>query len=53
MGLLTRKANDFKSVVELTEKLKEFDSNDPVKYDFAIFGYGIDKTNQSLAKISS
>lgn len=53
MGLLTRKANDFKSVIELTEKLKEFDSNDPVKYDFAIFGYGIDKTNQSLAKISS
>lgn len=53
MGLLTRKANDFKSVIELTDKLKEFDSNDPVKYDFAIFGYGIDKTNQSVANISS
>ena len=41
MGLLTRKANDFRAVVELTDKLKEFDPNDPVKYDFAMFGYGV------------
>ena len=41
MGLLKRNANDFKSVLELTEKLKEFDSQDPVKYDFAMFGYGV------------
>lgn len=41
MGLLQRKANDFKSVIELTNKLKEFDPCDPVKYDFAIFSYGI------------
>lgn len=41
MGLLTRNANDFKSVVELTENLKQFDPNDPVKYDFAMFGYGV------------
>lgn len=41
MGLLSRKANDFKSVIELTENLKRFDKNDPVKYDFAIFGYGV------------
>ncbi len=41
MGLLTRKANDFKSVVEITENLKGFDSNDPAKYDFAMFGYGV------------
>ena len=40
-GLLTRKANDFKSVIELTNKLKEFDPEDPIKYDFAIFGYGV------------
>ena len=40
-GLLTRKANDFKAVIELTNKLKEFDSEDPIKYDFAIFGYGV------------
>ena len=43
MGLLTRNSNDFKSVIELTEKLKLFDPNDPVKYDFAMFGYGVNK----------
>lgn len=41
MGLLSRNANDFKSVVELTENLKKFDANDPAKYDFALFGYGV------------
>ncbi len=42
-GLLIRKQNDFKSVVELTNVLKEFDPADPVKYDFAMFGYGVNK----------
>lgn len=41
MGLLTRNAYDFKSVIELTENLKKFDANDPAKYDFALFGYGV------------
>lgn len=41
LGLLTRKVSDWKAVVELTEKLKVFDSSDPVKYDFALFGLGI------------
>lgn len=41
MGLLTRNANDFKSVLEITENLKKFDANDPIKYDFALFGYGV------------
>ena len=42
MGLLTRSSNDFKAVLELTRKLKEFDNADPVKYDFAMFGAGIE-----------
>lgn len=41
MGLLKRSSNDFKAVVELTNKLKEFCPDDPVKYDFAMFGYGV------------
>lgn len=41
MGLLKRNSNDFKAVVELTNKLKEFCPDDPVKYDFAMFGYGV------------
>lgn len=41
LGLLQRKQNDWKSVVEITEKLKAFDPTDPVKYDFSLFGLGI------------
>ena len=43
MGLLTRNANDFKAVKELTENLKQFDPLDPAKYDFAMFGYGVNE----------
>ncbi len=41
MGLLQRKQNDWKAVEELTGRLRQFDKNDPVKYDFALFGAGI------------
>lgn len=40
LGLLTRKQNDWQAVEELTGRLREFDPNDPVKYDFALFGLG-------------
>ena len=43
LGLLTRKMNDWKAVEELTEILREFDSLDPVKYDFALFGLGVNE----------
>ncbi|NJM15851.1 MAG: TIGR02757 family protein [Bacteroidales bacterium] len=41
LGLLTRKQNDWKAVEELTSALKTFDQQDPVKYDFALFGLGV------------
>ena len=41
LGLLTRKANDWKAAEELTLALHEFDPADPVKYDFALFGLGV------------
>jgi uncharacterized protein (TIGR02757 family) len=41
LGLLERKADDWKSVEILTEKLREFDAKDPIKYDFALFGLGV------------
>ena len=41
LGLLQRKADDWKSVEELTASLRKFDPNDPVKYDFALFGMGV------------
>ena len=40
LGLITRKQNDWKALDELMENLKSFDSVDPVKYDFALFGIG-------------
>lgn len=40
LGLLARKQNDWKSVEELTSRLRAFDPNDPVKYDFALFSIG-------------
>ena len=41
LGLLKRKQNDWKAVEELTENLRKFDPQDPVKYDFALFGMGV------------
>ena len=40
-GLLERKQRDWKAVLELTENLRAFDADDPVKYDFALFGIGV------------
>ena len=48
MGLLTRKSNDFKAVLELTSKLKEFCPEDPVKYDFAMFAFGVELNKEKL-----
>ena len=42
LGLLTRRQNDWKAVEEFTARLREFDAEDPVRYDFALFGAGID-----------
>ena len=41
LGLLKRNDNGYESVIELTNNLKTFDSKDPIKYDFALFGYGV------------
>lgn len=39
-NLLTRKQGDWKAVEELTRNLRHLDDQDPVKYDFALFGLG-------------
>jgi len=41
LGLLTRKQNDSKALAELDKNLRLMDPNDPVKYDFALFGLGV------------
>ena len=39
-GIISRKQTDWKAALELTDNLKNFDAEDPVKYDFALFGLG-------------
>jgi uncharacterized protein (TIGR02757 family) len=43
LGLLERKSCDLQAALELTETLKKFDSQDPLKYDFAIYRLGQEK----------
>lgn len=43
LGLITRKQTDWITATELTQKLREFDPADPVKYDFALFGLGVEE----------
>jgi uncharacterized protein (TIGR02757 family) len=43
LGLLKRKQSDWKAVEEVTSVLREFDPDDPVKYDFALFGLGVNE----------
>ncbi len=41
LGLLNRKQNDAKALLELDTNLRKLDTQDPVKYDFALFGLGV------------
>lgn len=43
LGLIERKQTDWKTAVELTLQLQQFDPVDPVKYDFALFGMGVEE----------
>ncbi|SFS78758.1 TIGR02757 family protein [Sphingobacterium wenxiniae] len=42
-GLITADKVNWKTAVELTENLRRLDPNDPVKYDFALFGIGVER----------
>ena len=42
LGLLSRRQSAWKATVEITESLREFDAEDPVRFDFSLFGAGID-----------
>lgn len=49
LGLLTRGQDDWKAVEELTAALREFDRSDPVKYDIALFGLGVESARARRA----
>lgn len=42
LGLIQRPQTDWLTAIELTENLRIFDPNDPVKYDLALFGLGVE-----------
>ncbi len=50
LGLIERKQTDWRTALELTETLRQFDKSDPVKYDFALFGLGIEKIDVFFAR---
>lgn len=41
LGLIQRKANDWKALEELMANVRIFDPEDPCKYDYALFGLGV------------
>lgn len=43
LGLISRKQTDWLTAIELTENLRSLDPEDPVKYDFALFGLGVEE----------
>ena len=43
LKLIKRKQTDWQTALELTAALREFDATDPVKYDLALFGWGVDE----------
>jgi len=43
LGLITRKGMDWQTAEELTDHLRTFDPLDPVKYDYALFGLGVEE----------
>ncbi|HTF21576.1 MAG TPA: TIGR02757 family protein [Chryseolinea sp.] len=43
LRLIRRKQTDWITAVELTRKLRTLDKDDPVKYDFALFGLGVEQ----------
>lgn len=42
LQILDRKQNDWKAAMELTDNLRTFDAADPSRYDFALFGMGVE-----------
>lgn len=47
LKLISRKQVDWETATELTNNLRKFDPKDPVKYDFALFGLGIEEQFQN------
>lgn len=49
-GFINRKQRDWQTVIELTDRMKQFDPKDPVKYDYALFGLSALKDDLDFIK---
>lgn len=45
LGLIKSDKSNWKTALELTARLRTFDKTDPVKYDIALFGSGVNEKN--------
>jgi len=52
LNILERKQIDWQAAIELTNYLRTLDKNDPVKYDFALFGVGVSEPRSVLKKLA-
>lgn len=50
LQLITRKQNDWKALEELMDNLRKMDPNDPAKYDFALFGLGVNNELEGISE---
>jgi uncharacterized protein (TIGR02757 family) len=46
LGIIKRKANDWQTAWELTQTFRRLNPADPIRYDFALFGLGVDPNRQ-------
>lgn len=51
LGLLKRGQDDWKSVIELTENLRKLDPLDPIRYDIALFGLGVEGQRANSTRV--
>lgn len=51
LGLLERRQDDWKSVIELTENLRKLDPLDPIRYDIALFGLGVEGQRANSTRV--
>lgn len=52
LGLTRLKSPSLKAVLEITERLKSFDAQDPIKYDFAICRVGVLKQKKEFLTLA-
>jgi uncharacterized protein (TIGR02757 family) len=53
LNLIDAEKADWKTAITLTEVLKQFDPKDPVKYDLALFGLGVERDPLATPTLST